>query len=72
MSDIILRRKKDGRYFSNFDAGCPCWVRHIKDAKRIDPINDDLVLYVLAWYADFNRVLVDESGNIIAQNGNTQ
>lgn len=71
MSDIILRRKKDGRYFSTFDAGWPCWTHHIKDARRIDPINDDFVLDVLARYADFNRVLVDESGNIIAKSENT-
>ena len=50
----ILRRQSDGFYFSGYDAGCPFWTPNEKDAKRVSPNADQLVMEVLGCSASYD------------------
>ena len=47
MSDVIIKRLRDRRFFSGFDEGCTCWTLHEKDAKALDECNDSFTIDVL-------------------------
>jgi len=49
MVKVILQRS-DGSFFSEFDAGCPCWTLHENDAKMVDTVADKFMIDVLENY----------------------